>query len=127
MSNLSVARMARIAELEALGAVFNDDGYAVNPQNANFLAYFDRYKFDDTLERFTDYFKVATIQGIEYYSPNDEYLGCIVAIDRKAKLLISTEFFEMDDMESGARFGLSEYRIVNVNGKLMCDFENKSK
>jgi hypothetical protein len=126
MSTLSPKRLARIAHLESLGAVFNETGYAVNPQNANFLSFLDRYKFEDTLGRFTDYFKVATIEDIEYYSPNDEGLGCIVAIDRKAKLLIATEFFEMDDMETCPHWGLSEYRIVNVNGKLMCDFENKN-
>ncbi len=70
-----------------------------------------------------DYFKVGKVNGILYYSPNDESWGAIIAVDHKNKLAINTGFYEMDDME----YIDSDYAQVCHNGKLMCIFETKDK
>jgi hypothetical protein len=79
------------------------------------------YKFADDLEMGVDYFKMATINGIDYYSPNDEDWGDIIAIDHKNKVAVYTGFFEMDDMEAPG----SGYAKMFHEGTLVCEFETE--
>ena len=77
-----------------------------------------QYNLTEKLERGTDYFLVATIEGIEYYSPNDEGWGGIIAVDHTNKVAVNTTFYEMDDMG----YPGSDYAQVFTNGKLTCRF-----
>ena len=45
-----------------------------------------------------DYFTVGEVQGIEYYAPNDESWGSIVAIDHSHQVAALTGFYDMFDM-----------------------------
>jgi len=69
--------------------------------------------------RACDYFLLDTIDGIEYYTPNDEEWGAIVAVSHEHKLAHDTQFFEMDDMEDPE----GDYCQVVDDGKIMCRFE----
>lgn len=71
------------------------------------------------LENGCDYFLLDTIGGIEYYTPNDEMDGAIVAISREHKLANNTGFFEMDDMEDPE----GDYVQVVDNNEIKCKFE----
>ena len=75
----------------------------------------------DTCVDQTDYFKVAEINNILYYSPNDEELGGIVAISHEHKLAYGTGFYEMDDMEDLD----SDYNQVVHEGRIVCRCEVK--
>ena len=86
---------------------------------ANLYVELQNYNLTEKLERGTDYFLVGDINGVKYYSPNDESWGCIVAIDHDYKVAINTNFYEMDDME----WPDSDYAQVVHNGQLMCRFE----
>lgn len=66
-----------------------------------------------------DYYNVGSIDGIEYYTPNDETWGAIIAISHKDKLALWTSFYEMDDME----YPDSDYAMVVVGGKMGCRFQ----
>lgn len=77
------------------------------------------YNLTNDLVSGTDYFKVDTIKGIEYYAPNDEDWGCIIAVSHEHKVAIDTGFYEMDDME----YKDSDYAQVVQDGQLMCEFE----
>jgi len=72
------------------------------------------YNLTDNLERGCDFFKVATVLDTEYYSPNDEEWGAIVAVSHEHKLALYTGFYEMDDMEDPRR----GYSMVVKNGML---------
>ena len=74
---------------------------------------------DYTLDDAGDYIKVGDIGGMEYYCPNDEDWGCVIALDHEHKLATDTGFFEMDDME----YPDSDYAIVYSDGQLMPRFE----
>jgi hypothetical protein len=86
----------------------------------------DKYIFNDTLENDTDYFKVYESHGITYYSPNDEDLGAIMALDFEKKLAVYTGFYDTHDFEptiiDGERFE-SDYLFINHLGKLISLFE----
>lgn len=71
--------------------------------------------------RSADYYRVATISGIDYYTPNDEDWGAIIAVSVADQLAHDTGFFEMDDMEAPAPY--DDYVQVVSNGSLMCKFE----
>lgn len=66
-----------------------------------------------------DYYQVGEIDGIKYYTPNDETWGGIVAISHENKLAIDTMFYEMDDME----YPGSDYAMVVVDGVMGCRFQ----
>ena len=80
-----------------------------------------KYTLTDDLVRGTDYFLVGNIDGIKYYTPNDEDWGSIIAVDNTNKLAIDTHFYEMDDMEHVD----SDYKILCHNNLLMCKFESE--
>lgn len=98
-----------------------------NEQAAMFIN-LQQYNLTPLCERFTDYFLVATIGDIEYYSPNDEDWGCIIAVDKKNKLAINTGFYETGDFEDSIFDGNvyeSDYRIVCQDCKLVCKFQSE--
>ena len=66
-----------------------------------------------------DLLKVAEINEIHYYIPNDEEEGTIIALSHQYKIAHITDFFEMDDME----YPDSDYIQVVYNNELMCRFE----
>ncbi len=66
-----------------------------------------------------DYIRLDAFDGIEYYIPNSEEWGGIVAISEEHKLAHFTGFHEMDDMAADH----GEYRQVVQNGRIMCNFE----
>lgn len=76
------------------------------------------YTLTDELERGTDYFKVLTLDGIDYYLPNDEDWGGVVAISHTDELALYTGFYETDDFEHPG----SDYAMVVVDGKMGCRF-----
>ena len=98
----------------------------MNKQELRFAQLTEEYVFTDTLENHTDYFKVFEADGIKYYSPNDEDLGAIWAIDFEAKLAVYTEFYEVDDFEDFKMYGelhKSDYAFINHNGVLTPRYE----
>jgi len=97
----------------------SQDHAPVSTDQANLYAELQNYNLTETLERGTDYFLVGDINGVKYYSPNDEGWGAIIAVDHEHKLATSTGFYEMDDMEHPG----SDYAMVAHNGQLMCTFE----
>ena len=66
-----------------------------------------------------DYILIDTRGGIEFYTPNDEDWGEIVAVSRPDKLAHNTGFFEMDDMTSE----YVDYHQVVSDGTICCQFE----
>jgi hypothetical protein len=66
-----------------------------------------------------DYFKLDTIDTIEYYTPNDEDWGAIVAVSHEHELATNTGFYDMSDMETIG----SEYAQVIDDGVIKCSFE----
>ncbi len=68
-----------------------------------------------------DYIHIDTIDGIDFYTPNDEDWGAIVAVSHEHHLVKDTEFFEMDDMEAG-----EDYTQVIHEGEIKCRFETES-
>ena len=74
------------------------------------------YNLTDELVRGCDYFKVATVLDTDYYDPNNEEWGAIVAVSHEHKLALYTGFYEMDDMEDPRR----GYSMVVRNGILTC-------
>ena len=91
----------------------------VSSDQANLYVELKNYNLTTTLERGTDYFQVGNINGVKYFSPNDEEWGAIIAVDDVNKLAVDTGFFEMDDME----YPGSDYAMTAHNGQLMCAFE----
>jgi hypothetical protein len=55
-----------------------------------------------------DYYLVLELDGIKYYTPNDERWGTIVAIDTAHELAVDTGFYETNDFE----YPDSDYKIV---------------
>ncbi len=66
-----------------------------------------------------DYFKVGEVDGICYYTPNDESWGSIIAIDYANGLAAHTGFYDMDDINAPD----SDYKMVMHENKLVCAFE----
>jgi hypothetical protein len=63
-----------------------------------------------------DYFSAgAPINGVEYWCPNDEFWGTIIAVHHGAMVACETDFFEMDDIEGCPE----EYAAELINGKLI--------
>lgn len=82
-----------------------------------------KIQLTDDLDHGTcDYVKVDSINGIDYYTPNDEDWGSIVAICNENRLAHDTTFFEMDDMEN---IGAGYTQIVH-EGAIKCEFEAES-
>ena len=67
-----------------------------------------------------DFYKVDTIDDVEYYTPNDEDWGAIVAVSHEHKLALYTGFYEMNDMASEAPY--DDYKMIIVNGLMGCKF-----
>ena len=68
-----------------------------------------------------DYYKIDSIDGIDFYTPNDEDWGSIVAISHADELAHNTSFYEMDDMASPAPY--NDYAMVVVDGVMGCRFD----
>lgn len=68
-----------------------------------------------------DYYQVDSIDGIDFYTPNDETWGGIIAVSNEHKLAHYTTFYEMDDMASPAPY--DDYAMVVVDGKMGCRFD----
>jgi hypothetical protein len=67
-----------------------------------------------------DYFAAgAASEGVEYWCPNDEDWGTIIAVHHGAKMAMDTTFFEMDDIEGSPE----DYGITLVNNELVMGFE----
>ena len=78
------------------------------------------YKLTDKLERGCDYFKLTSINGVDYYDPNNEEWGAIVALSHEHKLALYTGFYEMDDMGNPD----SGYAMVVHKGMLDCEWKS---
>ena len=68
-----------------------------------------------------DFYKVDSIDGIDFYTPNDETWGGVVAVSHEHGLAHDTSFYEMDDMASPAP--LDDYKMVIVDGVMGCKFD----
>ena len=68
-----------------------------------------------------DYYEMAEINGLEYFTPNNEDWGAIIVVDNWNKLAAYTHFYEMDDME----YPGSDYAFVTYGNKLMPKFETE--
>ena len=68
-----------------------------------------------------DYLLMSTLDGVEYWLPNDEDWFHVVAVDHKNHLAKETGFCEMDDFEHDN----SDYRFVmdNSDKQLKCKFK----
>jgi len=73
---------------------------------------------DGKLRNSNDYIWVSNVSGVDYYCPNDEDWGAIIAMDHKRRLAVDTGFYEMDDIEAPH----GEYKLVIHNGELMAAF-----
>lgn len=80
------------------------------------------YNLTDELAHGCDFFKVAEIEGIKYYLPNDETWGGIIAVSEEHELAIYTGFYEMDDMG----YPGSDYRQIVKDGVMGCAFTFES-
>ena len=80
----------------------------------------DNIRDDDGNIVSADFYKVDTIDGVEYYTPNDEDWGAIVAVSHEHKLALYTGFYEMNDMASKAPY--DDYKMVVVDGLMGCKF-----
>ncbi len=86
---------------------FITDGYTYGPWRND----------DDEMNNF-DYYFMATIHGMDYYTPNNEDWGAIIVIDHAGKIATYTGFYEMDDME----YKDSDYAFVRCGGKMIPRF-----
>lgn len=61
----------------------------------------DKYvlTFDFPSETSADYYHVGNVNNIDYFAPNDEDWGCLIAVDYDHKLAVDTCHFEMHDIE----------------------------
>jgi len=68
-----------------------------------------------------DYLIMATLDGVEYWLPNDETWFHVIAVDHTNRLAKETGFCEMDDFT----YDDSEYRFVMdpSDKQLKCKFE----
>jgi len=88
--------------------VFTDD------QKANYTELM-RYTYTKECTA-ADYFSAgAPINGVEYWCPNDEFWGTIIAVHHGAMVACDTDFFEMDDIEHSPE----EYAAELINDKLI--------
>jgi len=70
-------------------------------------------------DRAGDWLQIDSIGGVDYYTPNDEDWGSVLAVSEEHKIARKTGFYEMTDMESPN----SDYAQVVSNGQIMCRFE----
>ena len=66
-----------------------------------------------------DYYLIAEIEGVKFYTPNDEDWGAIIAISHEHKLAHYTSFYEMDDMSNIG----GGYEMIVHDGQMKCKFE----
>ena len=117
--------MTRRLELKAPTVASLDD--CREAQSAMFQE-LRKYNLTTELIRGSDYFKDTEVGGIQYYSPNDEEWGCVIAVDYVNELAVDTGFFETADFEDityGDEILESDYRMVFHDGKLMCKFSSE--
>jgi hypothetical protein len=89
----------------------------------NFYSY-GNLRNDDGSINSCDYYFCDTIEGIDYYTPNDEDWFHVVAVDKVNKLFAFTGFCEMDDFYSPYDGTVSDYAFVlDDDGDLKCKFE----
>lgn len=74
---------------------------------------------NDKMNNF-DFYHMATINGLDYYTPNNEDWGAIIVMDHKNELAEWTGFYEMDDMEAPAPY--DDYAFIEHDGKLVPKF-----
>lgn len=80
---------------------------------ANYEKLVSQYSFShhvsigDTLIS-ADYYWVGQYSGVDYYTPNDEEWGSIIALDHEHQLAADTGFFEMDNI----KVPNSDYQLV---------------
>ena len=67
-----------------------------------------------------DYYHVGNVDGVDFYTPNDEDWGAIVAISHEHNLAHDTSFYEMDDMGNP---DYDDYHMVIVDGVMGCRFD----
>lgn len=92
--------------------------YAQDAQQLRYKKIMAKHTFSDDVSC-ADWLKVDEIEGINYYTPNDEDWGAIIAVSHEHKLAHCTGFYEMDDMAADH----GEYKQVVSNGEIMCNFE----
>lgn len=82
-----------------------------------------KFKLTDKCVGECDYFTAweGDIDGIVFYTPNDETWGCIIAISHEHKLAHFTSFYEMDDMSAPHL----DYHQVVHEGQIKCHFETE--
>ena len=106
---------------------YNDYGIEFREnQTINYNALVNFYSFGATVvdvngnrTNTNDYIWLQRIQGVDYYTPNNEDWGSIIAVDHTTKLAINTGFYEMDDMAAPN----SDYNFTAFNGKLTPRFQ----
>lgn len=95
------------------------DNYAVINQHQWQTAKDHLHKFNAWPDGYGwDYLIVETIDGIDYWLPNDESWFDIMAVDHTNKLAIGTGFPEMDDLS----YPDSEYAFTECHGILVPKF-----
>lgn len=100
---------------EEYGHTFTSD------QTQNYRTIHTFYSYGDPMAG-KDYIWIDCINEVDYYAPNNEDWGDIIAMDHKHKLAINTSFYEMDDMA----YEDSEYAYVFHYGRLIPRFEKQS-
>jgi len=104
----------RIERDEEFGPVMGSD------QSHNYAQLTGCYTYTRELSG-ADYFSAGKpANGVEYYLPNDEDWGTIIAVHHESKLAVDTDFFEMDDIEGCPE----EYGFILDNGTLKMGFES---
>lgn len=82
----------------------------------------ETYNLTPELVTGCDYFLIDTINGIEFYAPNDEEWGAIIAVSHRDGLANYTGFYEMDDMAAPD----SDYMMQVHDGLMGCKFTFES-
>lgn len=99
-----------------------ENGYTFTEDQTNdYLTIHTFYSYGDPMVG-KDYIWIDGINGIDYYTPNNEDWGPIIAMDHKHQLAVNTSFYEMDDMA----YEDSEYAFIFWYGKLIPRFEQQS-
>jgi hypothetical protein len=102
---------------------YSENGPNINTDNnrhsqLNLFQDLSNYTLTEDVVSGTDYILVDTINDIEYYTPNDEDWGPIIAVSDEHKLATNTTFYDMDDMD----YPDSDYAMVVVDGVMGCRF-----
>ena len=88
-------------------------------QSVLFAELKEHYNLSDELTGGCDYFKIFTTDGVDYYTPNNEEWGSIIAVCEEHKVAVNTGFYEIDDIAQSH----SDYKLLPVNGVLYSAFE----